>query len=247
MPLIFMLCSILIPELVSVDLLLQATSPNNLNSFTFSFYKTSTWSWWKMIKFPSCYHPFPLAPRTPQNCSHSCLNRLKNESHVSQSGLIKYTQSISLTLAVHLQNLPLWFSTFSLRLRSYIIVRVIKEFCFPVAPLLQSLCVEEWTQLIACALVTIAIIIRGFFVTSFTLSLHTCGGSRCHGLRQPLGPQKKRARKVHRPLDYGLADTAAVCATSLKLSSASQHIAEVHDIMGYMCSFCQRQSLQASK
>lgn len=44
----------------------------------------------------------------------------------------------------------------------------------------------------------------------------------------------KRTQKVHRPLDYELADTAAVCATSLKLSSASQHIAEAHDIMGYV-------------
>lgn len=44
----------------------------------------------------------------------------------------------------------------------------------------------------------------------------------------------KRTQKVHRPLDYELADTAAVCATSLKLSSASQHIAEAHDIKGYV-------------
>lgn len=75
--------------------------------------------------------------------------------------------------ALRLQSLPMWFSTFSLRLRSYIIVSVIKEFSFSVVLLLQSLCVGEWTQLIACALVTIGVIMEVFYLTGAQHRFHT--------------------------------------------------------------------------
>lgn len=160
-------------------------------------------------------------------------------------------------LTVRLQSSPLWFSAFSLRLRSYIIVSVIKKFSFPIVPLLQSHCVGEWTHLIACALVTSAVIMEVFLYDRHTALISHFLSTRvrapgvmpsasrlglCHTSPNQERKSGKRTQKVHRPLDYGLADTAAVCATSLKLSSASQHIAEVHDIMS-MCSFCQRQSL----
>ncbi len=59
-------------------------------------------------------------------------------------------------------------SAFSLRLRSYIIVSVIKEFSFPIVPLLQSHCIGEWTQLIECTLVTIAVIMEVFLYDRHT-------------------------------------------------------------------------------
>lgn len=164
---------------------------------------------------------------------------------MTQTGFIKYTQSISVTLTVCLQSSPLWFSAFSLRLRSYIIVSVIKEFSFPVVPLLQSHCIGEWTKLIVCALVTIAVIMEVFLYDQRTAPVSHFLSTRVRtpGVMPPwphhTSPNQepktgKRTQKVHRPLDYGLADTAVVCATSLKLSSVSQHIAEVHDIMGYV-------------
>ncbi len=74
---------------------------------------------------------------------------------------------------MRLQSSPLWFSAFSLRLRPSIIVSVIKEFSFPVVPLLQSHCIGEWTQLIACALVTIAVIMEVFYMTGAPHRFHT--------------------------------------------------------------------------